>query len=72
MAGRAMLTKRMTRDLPDEIRLVILCRQIRRLEKRAEREHSFLDQHQLDDLKHQLDQFLSEYEPDAVLRTIRN
>jgi hypothetical protein len=56
--------------VPDEIRLVLLCRAIRRIQKK--RGPSFGDAADLLKLEHQLDQELALYGPDAELRAIRS
>ncbi len=55
--------------VPDEIRLVLLCRAIRQIQKK--RGPSFGDAADLLKLEHQLDQKLAFYAPDAELRAIR-
>ena len=56
-------------DLPDEIRIVLLCRAIRRIQKRRGR--SFGDEADLTNLEHQLDKELAKYDSDTALRNIK-
>jgi hypothetical protein len=56
--------------VPDEIRLVLLCRAIRRLQRK--RGLSFEQNADLIRLQHMLDKELAQYDSDAAIRGIRS